>query len=546
MTVDAPAVLLMAPGIAVAVFAGGVWARRVRITHAARWSAAAARTARAAGRWSPAALAFAGFSGAVALAGPRWGEERVLAESRGLSLVVAVDISRSMLAEDAAPTRLGRALREARRLVQDLDGDRLGLVAFAGASYILSPLSVDGSALALFLDALDPEMASAGGTALAAPLRQGGELLRAGSDLADRVLVVFTDGEGHDSLPAAIAEARTLREAGVRLVIVAQGGAAPVGIPVRDERGLVTGYRTDAAGAEIRTRRRDEVLTALADAAQGTLVAADLPDQAGAVRDLVAGYRRGALAEARTTRGRSRAWIPILVGVVVLAGQAWTRPTAALIGVVVALGMGAGTAGAQDAPRRPRTAAERAWDAGDARAAASAWARDVARGRGGDTAWFNAGTAALAARDAERARAALARAGAAVDPEIRFRALFNLGVLSFALAESDTIHRDRHLADAVRAYREALLLVPHDGAAKWNLELATRQRATSSGGGGPQPPPRTGAGAGGGSADAPPAEGLSREQAEQILESIGREELETRRERLGRTRRAAPPGVKDW
>src|SRR5256885_11227411 len=142
----------------------------------------------------------------VALAGPRWGEERIVAETRGLSLVVAVDISRSMLAEDASPSRLGRALREARRLVQDLEGDRLGLVAFAGSSYILSPLSIDGSAITLYLDALDPDVASEGGTGLASALRQSGELLRAGSDLADRVLVMFTDGEAHDTLPTVVAQ----------------------------------------------------------------------------------------------------------------------------------------------------------------------------------------------------------------------------------------------------------------------------------------------------------------------------------------------------
>src|SRR5256885_184342 len=105
-------------------------------------------------------------------------------------VALALEISRSMLAEDASPSRLGRALREARRLVQDLDGDRVGLLAFAGSSYILSPLSIDGSALSLYLDALDPEVASEGGTGLAGALRQGGELLRARPHPADRVLGV--------------------------------------------------------------------------------------------------------------------------------------------------------------------------------------------------------------------------------------------------------------------------------------------------------------------------------------------------------------------
>ena len=545
ITFDAPAVLMLGPVIAAVAFAGGAWARRVRVAHAARWSPAAARIARAAGRGSPAVLAFATFAGAAALAGPRWGEERVLAETRGLSLVVAVDISRSMLAEDASPTRLARAIREARRLVQDLEGDRVGLIAFAGASYILSPLSVDGSALALFLDALDPEIASAGGTSLVPALRQGAELLGTGKDLSDRVLVIFTDGEAHDSIPEALTVAAQLRVSGVRLVVVAEGGSSPVGIPLRDDRGAFVRYRTDDAGAEIRTQRRDDVLAALADAARGTLVAADLPDQAGAVRDLVAGMRRGALAEARTTRGRSRAWIPALIGAVVLGLHAWTRPTAALIGAVLAAGVAPAAARAQGIPVRPRSAAERAWDAGDRAAAAGAYTRALARRRDDDTAWFNSGAAALAAGDARQARSALAQAAAATDPGIRARALFNLGVLALSLADVDSAHRDGYLAEAERAYREALLLAPGDRDAKWNLELASRRRAAAGGGatpppGGPQPPDQR-------RRDTdPPPQGLTRQQAEQLLQSIGQEELQTRRDRMGRTRRAAPPGVKDW
>src|SRR2546430_3917693 len=199
-----------------------------------------------------------------------------------------MDISRSMLAEDASPSRLGRALREARRLVQDLDGDRVGLLAFAGSSYILSPLSIDGSALALYLDALDPEVASQGGTGLAGALRQGGELLRASSDLADRVLVVFTDGEAHDTLAVVTEQAQRLHAAGIKLILVAEGGRTPSRIPMRDEHGALLTYQRDEDGRVIQTSRRDDILGAVADAAQGTLVAADLPDQAGA--------RRGPLA----------------------------------------------------------------------------------------------------------------------------------------------------------------------------------------------------------------------------------------------------------
>ena len=548
MTVDAPVVLALVPVVAVATYLGAAWARRVRVGRAARWSSETAARARAAGRRTPAALGLAAAAAGIALAGPRWGEERVVTETRGLSLVIAMDISRSMLAQDVAPSRLHRALREARRLAQDLDGDRLGLIAYAGASYVLSPLSADGSALLMFLDALDPDVASAGGSALAPMLRQGGALLHASSDVADRVLVVFTDGEGHDSLGGAVEEARRLRAAGVHLVLVAEGGTVPVPIPAVGADGQETAQR-DAEGNEVRTQRRDDILSALADAAEGSIVAADLPDQAGAVRDLVAGFRRGALAEAQTTRGRSRAWIPLSVAVLLLVIQTWTRPTAALVSLLLMFGLGA-TPGVAAAQARPRVPAQRAWDAGDASAAAAAWAADAARRADNDTAWLNAGTAALAAGQNARARQALARAAASLDPVVRFRALFNLGALSLRLAGDDPAGREGHLDDAERAYREALLLQPRDTAAKWNLELAINRQRDRSGGGGqrddPQRPPQQGDNAGRPPPPRPQSAGLSAEQAERILQSIGQEELATRRDRVERTRRAAPAGVKDW
>ncbi len=545
MTFDAPVVLALAPLIGGAVWFAAAWARRVRIRRAALWSPETVRQALAAGRLGPTALAVAAFLGVVALAGPRWGEERIVAETRGLSVVLAVDISRSMLAEDATPNRLRRALREARRLIQDLDGDRVGLIAFAGSSYILSPLSIDGSALTLYLDALDPDMASQGGTGLAPALRQGGEVLQASSGLADRVLVVFTDGEAHDSLPPITAQAQRLKADGIRLILVAEGGRTPTRLPVRDDHGALQGYQKDEEGRVIESVRRDDMLGAAADAAQGTLVAADLPDQAGAVRDLVASYRRARANETRTEQSRPRAWLPLMLAVVLLVVQAASRRTAALVGLTFVC-LTAPGAGAQQ-PQLPRSPAEKAWDRHDLRRARAAYLAELAARRKEDAAWYNAGTAALADSDAETAQASLAHAAASLDPDLRFRALYNLGLLALRQAEDDSAARDGRLADAERAYREALLLRPHDRAAKWNLELAVRQRggrsqnkAPSSGGAGSGP-------SGGGTRSSGGAQGgLSPAQAEQLLRSIGHEELKTRRDRTGLMRHAAEPGVKDW
>ena len=546
MQFDSPVVLALAPVIGGIVLFVAAWARRVRLRHAARWSADTARRARLAGRFGPSTLSVAAFLSVVALAGPRWGQERLEAETRGLNLVMAVDISRSMLAEDAGGvSRLTRALREARRLTQDLDGDRLGLVAFAGASYILSPLSIDGSALMLQLDALDPDVASEGGTALAPALEMGGELLNAEAELSDRVLVMFTDGESHDSMVTSLRSAQRLRALGVHVIFVAEGGRDAAHIPVRNERGESQGMQVDGQGMVIETRRRDETIGAIANAAQGAVVAADLPDQAGAVRDLVASYKRSRSTETSTQTGRPRGWIPLLGAVLLVLGQVWSRRTAALVGLLWLLA-GVGARASAQAPSRPRTAAEHAWDAGDTVVARDAYIAELTRHAGSDTAWFNAGTAALAVADFETARSALAHAATSLDPDLRFRAQYNQGLLALRMAQTDSVNRDAHLAEAERAYREALLLQPHHLAAKWNLELAQRRR--KQGGGQSRKPPSGGSGQSQPQKSQPPpsTQGMTQSQAEEILRSIGQEELRTRRERMGRTRRAEPPGVQDW
>jgi Ca-activated chloride channel family protein len=330
MRFDLPVALALLPLIGAVVWVGAFWARRRRIARAARWSEDLARAARRGGAGGPAALSLAAMLGMVALAGPRAGHETIVTARRSLSLVIAMDISRSMLAEDVQPSRLGRALREARRLVQDLAGDRLGLVAFAGSSHILSPLSVDASALELYFATLDPGVASHGGTALAAPLRQAAELLAAGPDLADRVLVLFTDGEAHDSLVGIVAAARALQEQGVQVILVAEGTTQPTRIPVHgDDGGLLEWQKHE--GREIGTWRRDDVLAAVATAAGGVVIGAEVPDQAGAVRERVAAFKRAPLAATRTHRGRAWAWVPLLAAALVLVGQAAGRRTAALL-----------------------------------------------------------------------------------------------------------------------------------------------------------------------------------------------------------------------
>ena len=456
-----------------------------------------------------------------------------------------MDISRSMLAEDTKPSRLQRAVREARRLVQDLGQDRLGLVAFAGRSYILSPLTLDGGAVTLFLDALSPELATQGGTGLAYALIQGGELLNASREAGDRVLLIFTDGETHDSLPEVLAAARALKEQQIRLVLVAEGGTKPVPIPLRDSSGVVAEYKTDEAGQPVQTWRRDDVLQQVADAAEGALVPAELPDQAGAVRDLLSAFQRAPLTQSSTQDLLPLVWIPALLAAILLAAQTVTRRTAALVG------LGAILCTATAMAQRPAPGA-REFEAGNVKAAARRLSARLSPSAS-DTAWYNAGTALLAAEDYAGAGAALAHASRSLDPDLRYRALYNQGVAALAAAGKDSTKKDSLLSLAADQLKQALTLSPTSARAKWNLELAERRRTPPpSGGGGRnprQPPP------GGGQQNPDPGQGrpqppqgmpnLSQSQAEQILNSVSREELETRARRLGRSRTAIS-GAKDW
>jgi len=539
---EAPLLLAFAPLLAIALGALAWVARRRRVRFATAWSAALGRAARSRIRRGPLAVAVATLCAGIAIAGPRGGRAKVTAETHALNLVLAVDISRSMLAEDVSPNRLQHAVRESRRLVQDIEGDRVGLIAFAGRSYILTPLTVDGGAVRMYLDGLDPDLASEGGTSLSAVLAQGGQLLAAGGDGADRVLVVFTDGEGHDSLPEAVAQAQALRSRGVHLVLVAEGKPTPVRIPIRDSVGALIEYKLDEQGQPVRTQRRDDILRALADAAEATLVPADLPDQAGAIKNIVAAFKRSPISETRIADLVPRGWIPALAAVIVLLAFTLAGRGPALA-ALAGLALFAGRMEAQ----RP-AAGDRALAAGDSLRAAQAWLAQAGLGVARDTAFYNAGTAAAAVGKFDVARGALGEAAKSADPELRYRALYNLGTAALEQAAKDTARRDALLDEATNNLRSALLLEPASARAKWNLELALRRRPPQSGGGGGGGSPPSG---GGGAQRPQPAEppqgpqGLSQSEAEQILNSMERQERATRTEQESRFRGGAG-GVKDW
>lgn len=530
MTIDSLPLLVAAPIISVCVLGLALAARRRRRAAAASWSAALGAQAMKFGRRSPLVLALVALLAALGMAGPRWGTASRATESRALNVVIVMDVSRSMLAQDAQPNRLVRAGGLARRLVQDLVGDRLALVAFSSRGYLLSPLTLDQSAIALQLDALDPDMASEGGSGMAAALEQARTVLSDASQGGDRAIVLFTDGESFEGEAELAAAGRALRQSKITLVAVPVGDVRGARIP--EANGT---WHQDASGKEVVTVRRDDLLGIVVEAAEGVLVAANAADPSGEARRVLSRLARAPASDRTTADQLPRAWWFALGAALLLLAHTLTRRSAALAALL--LGVGLGTAQAQ----RPSPGA-RYLAHGDTALARVALLREANR-IGSDTAWFNAGTAALQAGDLATATQALEHATTSLDPDLRRRALYNLGTAYLIQARRDSTRRDTLLAQATAQLQSSLLLGPSDRDAKFNYELARKLRRP--------PPPKSGGGGQGNDKPPPPPSkrdkaSMSKAEAEQVLSAMERAERATRQGQYQKQRRVPPPTGPDW
>lgn len=212
----------------------------------------------------------------VALARPQAGTRVELEKAHGVSVVFALDVSRSMLARDVRPDRLRRAQAEIGDMMEQLKGNRVGLVAFAGMAYAPCPLTTDISAAKLFLRNLSPDAVPQGGTAIGRALATARALFSAESrpgggagqpSTAANILVLVTDGEDHEG--DLEEEAKALREAGITLFAVGVGSTLGEPIPIAQGEGGTT-YLKDPNGQTVLTRLDETALQKLATDAGGT------------------------------------------------------------------------------------------------------------------------------------------------------------------------------------------------------------------------------------------------------------------------------------
>ena len=202
----------------------------------------------------------------LALARPQWGSDIEIVEQRGVQIMVALDVSRSMLLQDTKPSRLERAKLEISDLISNLEGDEIGIVLFSGASFIQFPLTSDYASALTYLHHARPSAISRQGTAIGEAIRNA---MAGFSDerVHQKVIVILTDGENHEGDP--VAAAQQAAQDGVVIFTVGIGSPAGEPVPEHDEKGNIIGYRTDSEGQPVISRLDEQTLIDIAEAGSG-------------------------------------------------------------------------------------------------------------------------------------------------------------------------------------------------------------------------------------------------------------------------------------
>ncbi len=206
----------------------------------------------------------------VALINPQMGSKMAEAKVEGIEIMLALDVSNSMRAEDLRPNRLTLAKRAMEKFLDNLRGDRVGIVVFAGQAFVQLPITNDYSAGKLFLSAINPEIVSVQGTAIGAAIELSLESMDFNS-AAKKAIIVISDGENHED--DAIGAAKAAAEKGVKVYTIGLG--SPAGSPIPEYNGQKQiGFKKDGEGNTVVTKLNEDMLREIAIAGNGTYIKA--------------------------------------------------------------------------------------------------------------------------------------------------------------------------------------------------------------------------------------------------------------------------------
>jgi Ca-activated chloride channel family protein len=204
----------------------------------------------------------------LALVNPKMGSKLKTVKREGVDIVFALDVSRSMLAEDIAPNRLEKAKQVISKIIDNLGSDRVGVIIYAGNSYPLLPITTDHAAANMFLQNASPDLVSSQGTAINEALELAKTYYN-NDEQTNRFLVIISDGEDHQEETKQMAQ--NLSNDGVKVYTIGVGTEKGGPIPLRESGDLV-GYKKDRKGETVITKRNAEVLQNIADIANGKYI----------------------------------------------------------------------------------------------------------------------------------------------------------------------------------------------------------------------------------------------------------------------------------
>jgi Ca-activated chloride channel family protein len=395
---------------------------------------------------------------AVALAGPRLGYDTLEVPHKGRDVIIAMDVSRSMLATDVAPTRLQRAKLLAEDLVSELGGDRLGLVAFAGSAFLQAPLTLDHGAVLAAVDELDTDLIPKGGSNIAAAIRTCEEAFGKAEGFS-RAIVIVSDGEELDA--DGLEAARQAAANNVRIFTVGVGSEEGSEIPLGPGE-----FVRDASGKVVQSRLDASRMTEIAEITGGFYVPLDEDAARRLVADGIGQMKEVEMSASASRRPIERYQWPLGAAIVLLALQALVgerrrRPALAVVCWFLAAGS------AWSAP-----AGLTAYEQGDYETARSAFEQRLRMEPDAPDLQMNAGTAAYRLKDFGKASEYFSRAMLSEDPALRSAAEFNLGNTLFRQGEGqeDKEKKVTDWKDAIAKYDAALKTRPDYTEAKENKE----------------------------------------------------------------------------
>ena len=414
--------------------------------------------------------------GGLALAGPQYGFTWEETQRRGIDVLIALDTSRSMLAQDVAPNRLERAKLAVRDLVDQLGSDRVGLIAFAGSAFLQVPLTLDHAAFLESLDALQPGVIPTPGSDLASALRTAEQAL-ATEQRNVKLLVLFSDGE--DLGGAAIEAAKHAAEQGIRVFTVGVGSDTGELIPVPSAGGG-TEFLKDPQGQYVKSKLDAETLRQVAELTGGFY------EPLGRRGEGVAAIYDRALAplpkEELASRMRrvpiERFQWPLAIALLCLALEPILRERVtrgrgakASGAAVVLLATLLASASAEAASVRE---AQRLYAAGKYEEAFAEY-RAAVGDKPAPPLDFNLGASAYKAGQYGDAAGAFARALGSDDPKLQEQSFYNLGNAQFRLGEQTKESKPQQTMQAwqqaIEAYESALKVDPKDDDARYNRDF---------------------------------------------------------------------------